>query len=77
VKDISNDWDRKADEIRTAMRAIIAALHPTTDMAQVPFYNRDRMLEALIMLERTCTHMEGYGQAYRMYAPVSVHEDAK
>ena len=63
-----NDWDRKSDEIRTAMRAIIAALYPQPDISAPAHYDRQKMLESLIMLERTCTHMEGYAQAHRIYA---------
>ncbi len=70
----NNDWSAKATELRGIVAQLTSALYPQPDTSAAPMYDRPKMLEVLIALQRTIEHMDGYAQAYTMYAAPSPEE---
>jgi len=71
-----NDWDKIGDDLRVAIRAVLASLHSETSVSRPGLYDRAKMLEAIILLEQACTNMKLMANGYRMYQP-NAHDQGR
>ena len=62
-----NDWSAMATKLRGIVTQLTSALYPQPDTSAAPMYDRPKMLEVLIALQRTIEHMDGYAQAYALH----------